>query len=57
MVEWALHVGGLVGCGLVEELTLEVPLVLGSREAVAVQVVVAGVGAEGRRGVSVYSCV
>ncbi|MEU8384689.1 beta-ketoacyl synthase N-terminal-like domain-containing protein, partial [Streptosporangium sp. NPDC048865] len=53
-LELAVRAGDQVGCDLVEELTLAVPLVLGETDAVAVQV---WVGAEesGRRDLSIYS--
>ncbi len=54
-VELVLAAGGEFGCGVVEELTFEAPLVLGVGDAVAVQVVV-GEGDGGRRGVEVFSC-
>ncbi|WP_346010826.1 polyketide synthase dehydratase domain-containing protein, partial [Streptomyces sp. SID5910] len=54
-VELALRAGDAVGCGRVEELTLEAPLVLPQDGAVSVQVHVDGPGESGRRTVSVYS--
>ncbi|MFI1801745.1 type I polyketide synthase, partial [Streptomyces sp. NPDC020379] len=54
-VELALRAGDAVGCGRVEELTLEAPLVLPEDGAVRVQVAVDGPGELGRRPVSVYS--
>src|SRR6478752_3273107 len=44
-----------VGCGGLEELTLEAPLVLPERGGVSVQLSVAAAGADGRRVVSVHS--
>ncbi|MGW2367203.1 type I polyketide synthase, partial [Streptomyces sp. NPDC001667] len=54
-VELALRAGDAVGCGRVEELTLEAPLVLPEDGAVRVQVAVDGPDELGRRSVSVYS--
>ncbi|WP_326830207.1 SDR family NAD(P)-dependent oxidoreductase [Streptosporangium sp. NBC_01810] len=54
-VELAVRAGDQVGCELVEELTLDVPLVLGAGEAVAVQVWVGASQESGRRTVNVYA--
>ncbi|MFI1742802.1 beta-ketoacyl synthase N-terminal-like domain-containing protein, partial [Streptomyces sioyaensis] len=55
-VELAIRAGDQVGCGVVEELTLEAPLVLPARGGVQVQVVVgAPEGAAGVRSVRVFS--
>ncbi|MFI1742790.1 beta-ketoacyl synthase N-terminal-like domain-containing protein, partial [Streptomyces sioyaensis] len=55
-VELAIRAGDQVGCGVVEELTLETPLVLPARGGVQVQVVVgAPEGAAGVRSVRVFS--
>ncbi|MBB5158871.1 type I polyketide synthase [Saccharopolyspora phatthalungensis] len=54
-VELALHAGDQVGCGRVEELTLQSPLVLPERGGVALQVVVGGPEESGSRRVGVYS--
>ncbi|BFO16855.1 hypothetical protein SHKM778_32430 [Streptomyces sp. KM77-8] len=54
-VELAVRAGDEVGCGRLEELTLQAPLVLPKRAAVQVQVVVGGQDAAGARSVSVYS--
>ncbi|MFF1379623.1 SDR family NAD(P)-dependent oxidoreductase [Streptomyces sp. NPDC058308] len=54
-VELALHAGGEVGCEVLEELTLERPLVLSPDVSVAVQVSVEGPDGSGRRAVSVHS--
>nr|WP_162890126.1 type I polyketide synthase [Streptomyces olivoreticuli] len=54
-VELALRAGDSVGCGTVEELTLEAPLVFREREAVLIQVTVGGPDEEGRRTLSVYA--
>ncbi|WP_346010724.1 SDR family NAD(P)-dependent oxidoreductase, partial [Streptomyces sp. SID5910] len=54
-VELALRAGDAVGCGRVEELTLEAPLVLPQDGAVSVQVTLEGPGDGGRRELGVYS--
>ncbi|WP_301549390.1 polyketide synthase dehydratase domain-containing protein, partial [Planomonospora parontospora] len=54
-VELAIRAGDQVGCGAVEELTLEAPLVLPERGAVAIQVVVGAPDEDDRRTVAVYS--
>jgi acyl carrier protein len=54
-VELAIRAGDQVGCGLLEELTLEAPLVLPERGGVQVQVSVGAPDGEGRRGIGVYS--
>ncbi|WP_344599125.1 polyketide synthase dehydratase domain-containing protein, partial [Streptomyces violaceusniger] len=55
LVEWALRAADEVGCGGVEELALQVPLVLPTSGGVRLQVVVGGPGADGRRDVRMYS--
>ncbi|MEV4753071.1 type I polyketide synthase [Streptosporangium sp. NPDC049248] len=54
-VELAVRAGDQVGCDLVEELTLDAPLVLGAGDAVAVQVWVDAAEESGRRSVNVYA--
>ncbi|WP_051887107.1 polyketide synthase dehydratase domain-containing protein [Streptomyces hygroscopicus] len=54
-VELALRAGDEVGCGLLEELTLEQPLVLSGDRSVAVQVTVEAPDETGRRTVVVHS--
>ncbi|MGQ4389076.1 SDR family NAD(P)-dependent oxidoreductase [Streptomyces sp. SAS_270] len=54
-VELAVRAGDEVGCGRLEELTMEAPLVVAQGGAVALQVVVGGPDASGVRGVSVHS--
>ncbi|UED88771.1 SDR family NAD(P)-dependent oxidoreductase [Streptomyces profundus] len=54
-VELAMRAGDEVGCALVEELTIEAPLVLAPRAAVAVQVVAGPDDGTGRRSVEVYA--
>ncbi|MEV0101948.1 type I polyketide synthase, partial [Nocardia sp. NPDC050789] len=48
-VELAAHVGGLLGCDVVDELVLHTPLTLPAEGGVAVQVVVADTDDDGRR--------
>ncbi|MFT2018190.1 type I polyketide synthase [Streptomyces sp. 796.1] len=54
-VELALRAGDEVGCGLIDELTLQEPLLLPVDGAVRLQVVVAEPGGAGGRPVRVYS--
>ncbi|MEU8207495.1 SDR family NAD(P)-dependent oxidoreductase, partial [Streptosporangium sp. NPDC049046] len=54
-LELAIRAGDQVGCDLVEELTLTAPLMLGERDAVAVQVWVGAAAESGRRNLSVYA--
>ncbi|MBH1939262.1 type I polyketide synthase, partial [Streptomyces sp. AV19] len=54
-VELALHAGDEVGCGVLEELTLERPLVLAEGASTAVQVSVGAADGAGRRAVAVHS--
>ncbi|MFE9414013.1 beta-ketoacyl synthase N-terminal-like domain-containing protein, partial [Streptomyces sp. NPDC006704] len=54
-VELALRAGDQVGCGLLEELTLEVPLALPSRGSRDLRVSVGEADASARRTVGVYS--
>ncbi|WP_444545581.1 type I polyketide synthase [Streptomyces viridiviolaceus] len=54
-LELAVQAGDRVGCGAVEELTFEAPLVLPRHGAVHVQVTVGGVDETGVRPVSVHS--
>ncbi len=54
-LELALHAGGQVGCELVQELTLEAPLILGEQSAVALQVTVGEPDESGQRPIGVYS--
>ncbi|MFI6446059.1 SDR family NAD(P)-dependent oxidoreductase, partial [Kitasatospora sp. NPDC050543] len=53
-VELAVRAGDQVGCALVEELTLEVPLVLADGGGVQVQLVVGGPDPDGRRSLNLY---
>ncbi|ONI83214.1 hypothetical protein ALI144C_17115 [Actinosynnema sp. ALI-1.44] len=54
-VEMAVRAGDEVGCTLVEELTLQTPLVVPDAGAVHVQVIVGEPGETGRRSIDVYS--
>jgi polyketide synthase 12 len=54
-IELAAEAAEAVECGLVEELTLQVPLMLPVSGAVQVQVMVLAAGEDGRREVQVYS--
>ncbi|MER7674913.1 SDR family NAD(P)-dependent oxidoreductase, partial [Kitasatospora sp. NPDC096128] len=55
-VEMVVRAGDQVGCGLLEELTLQAPLIFPAEGGgVQVQVVLAASDAEGRRGVEVFS--
>ncbi|MCX4723209.1 type I polyketide synthase [Streptomyces sp. NBC_01306] len=54
-VELALRAGDQVGCDVLEELTLQAPLVLAEDQGTQIQAVVAGPDASGRRSLSVYS--
>ncbi|MGX1626313.1 polyketide synthase dehydratase domain-containing protein, partial [Streptomyces sp. NPDC055506] len=54
-VELAVRAGDEVGCGLVEELTLEAPLTIPENGTVAVQVRVGAEDPSGRRSLSVHS--
>ncbi|WPB95915.1 SDR family NAD(P)-dependent oxidoreductase [Streptomyces malaysiensis] len=57
-VELAIRAGDSVGCGRVDELVLEAPLVLPARGGMELQVVVGGAGSpdpEGRRSVTIHA--
>ncbi|WP_254395324.1 acyltransferase domain-containing protein, partial [Streptomyces sp. AC512_CC834] len=54
-VELALHAADQVGCGLLEELTLQAPLVLPERGGVQIQVAVGAADGSGARTVTVHS--
>ena len=54
-LELAFAAGRRVGAGVVEELTLARPFVLGEGSARQVQVVVSGVDEDGKRGLEIYS--
>ncbi|MER5796608.1 SDR family NAD(P)-dependent oxidoreductase, partial [Streptomyces sp. NPDC001980] len=53
-LELAQHAGEQLGCGTVEELTLETPLVLPDRGGLAIQVVVGAPDADGSRRLTVH---
>ncbi|MFD9129967.1 type I polyketide synthase, partial [Kitasatospora sp. NPDC059571] len=55
MVELAVRAGEQVGCALLEELTLEVPLIVPEHGAVQLQVSVGGPEESGRRTIAVHS--
>ncbi|MFE9009892.1 type I polyketide synthase, partial [Streptomyces sp. NPDC007875] len=55
LVEWALRAADEVGCGGIEELALQVPLVLPESGGLRVQVVVGAAAEDGRRDVRIYS--
>ncbi|MFF1586431.1 SDR family NAD(P)-dependent oxidoreductase, partial [Streptomyces sp. NPDC058283] len=55
LVELVLRAGDEVGCGRLEELTLQAPLVLSEAGAVQLQVSVGEADAEGRRPVEIHS--
>nr|WTA24008.1 type I polyketide synthase [Streptomyces sp. NBC_00853] len=54
-VELAVRAGDQVGCDLLEELTLEAPLVLPERGGIQLRLSVAGADESGRRSLSLYS--
>ncbi|MBM7174057.1 polyketide synthase dehydratase domain-containing protein, partial [Streptomyces sp. G44] len=54
-VELAVRAGDEAGCGRVEDLTLEAPLVLPAQGAVQLQVVVGAPDGQGARPVRIYS--
>ncbi|MET8687111.1 SDR family NAD(P)-dependent oxidoreductase [Streptomyces sp. NPDC004732] len=55
LVEWALRAGDEVGCGVVEELMLQAPVLVPEASGLRVQVVVDEAADDGRRGIQVYS--
>ncbi|MFJ1709950.1 polyketide synthase dehydratase domain-containing protein, partial [Kitasatospora sp. NPDC088346] len=54
-VELAVRAGDQVGCAVLEELTLEAPLIVPERGAVQIQVSVGGADESGRRSVALHS--
>ncbi|MFC7639652.1 hypothetical protein ACFQX6_00120 [Streptosporangium lutulentum] len=54
-VDLAIHAGDHVGCGRIEELTLQAPLVLPGNAAVQLQVTLAAEDETGHRELAVYS--
>ncbi|GAA1298625.1 hypothetical protein GCM10009634_55320 [Saccharothrix xinjiangensis] len=55
LVELAVRAGDQVGCDVVEELTLEVPLLLPDQGALALRVTAEGADESGRRTLSIHS--
>ncbi len=55
LVELALHVGGELGCEMLEELVLEAPLTLPEQGAVEIQVLLGEPGPAGERAVRIHS--
>jgi benzoate-CoA ligase family protein len=55
LLELALHVGGQLGCGLVEELVLEAPLALAEEGSVELQLALGAPDDAGRRSLAIYS--
>ncbi|MFE3360551.1 type I polyketide synthase, partial [Streptomyces californicus] len=55
LLELAIRAGDQVGCGRVDELTLEAPLVVPETGSIALQVSVAAPDEEGRRALTVHS--
>ncbi|OMI37202.1 acyltransferase domain-containing protein, partial [Streptomyces sparsogenes] len=55
LVEWVLRAADEAGCGGVEELTFQVPVVLPASGGLVVQVIVDPAGGDGRRAVRVHS--
>jgi NADPH:quinone reductase-like Zn-dependent oxidoreductase/acyl carrier protein len=53
--DMAIAAGNAAGCGMVDELTVQAPLILPAEGAVRVQVTVSGPGPGGRRAVEVYA--
>ena len=54
-VELALQAGSQLGCEVLEELALQVPLILSETAATQIQVAVSGPGEEGRRQITIHS--
>jgi acyl transferase domain-containing protein/acyl carrier protein len=55
LVELVVRAGDELGCGVLDELIIEAPLVVPERGGVRVQVVVGAAGADGSRSVEVFS--
>jgi acyl transferase domain-containing protein/acyl carrier protein len=55
-LELALYVGAQVGCDVVDELTLQAPLVLPDRDGVTLQISVSAPDDAGRRTLTIHSC-
>ena len=56
LVELAFCAGDQVGCGQLDELTLQAPLVVPERAGVRVQLAVGSPDETGRRSITIYSC-
>jgi acyl transferase domain-containing protein/NADP-dependent 3-hydroxy acid dehydrogenase YdfG len=56
LVELAIRAGDEVGCAVLDELVIEAPLVLPPRGGLQMQVSVGCLDADGRRSVTMYSC-
>jgi acyl transferase domain-containing protein/acyl carrier protein len=54
-VELALRAGGEAGCGVLQEFTLEAPLILTERRAVQLQIAVGGTDRSGARSLGIHS--
>ncbi|MFB8039606.1 type I polyketide synthase, partial [Streptomyces sp. NPDC056004] len=54
-VELALHAGERIGCGVLDELTIQAPLVFPEHGAVVLQVVVGAAETDNRRSVTIHS--
>jgi acyl transferase domain-containing protein/acyl carrier protein len=54
-VELAVAAGDQVGCGLLEELTLQAPLVIPVDTAMHLQIVISDAGPDGRRPITIYA--
>ncbi|WP_455551126.1 SDR family NAD(P)-dependent oxidoreductase [Amycolatopsis azurea] len=54
-VEMLLRAGDQTGCGVLEELTLQAPLVVPAEQGVQLQVIVSEAGQDGRRAVEVFA--
>jgi acyl transferase domain-containing protein/acyl carrier protein len=55
LLELALHAGGQLGCGVVEELVLEAPLALAEDGSVELQLALGAPDDAGRRSLAIYS--
>jgi pimaricinolide synthase PimS3 len=54
-IEMAIRAGDEVGCGLLDELTLDTPLVLPSKDGVRIQAAVGAPDESGRRSITIHS--
>nr|WSX19094.1 type I polyketide synthase [Streptomyces tubercidicus] len=55
LVELAIRAGDQVGCDLLEELTLQAPMIIPSAGGIQIQITVAGPDAHGRRELAMFS--